>query len=264
LKKIVKREKATSTKGHYVTNADLLPAVLEAKKLGRVTDKLAKMLLLIAERYSRKSWFSGYSYREDMVSVAVVNLCNNALKFNPETSKNPFAYYTTAIHRSFQNYKSDEKKHRNIRDALLLDAGANPSFNFLDQEQGHGNHDDHEHHHGHSGEAHEPAPEVEAPPTEAKVKRGRPPRPAVARPTVRAESHNSSEVKVWKPGTFTTDEAGNISFIDPTLQRVKKGADGELIITAGRVPKVAKKPVKKAAVKKAPVKKVTKKLTKAR
>ena len=131
----VKREKATSTKGHYVTNAQLLPAVLEAKQLGRVTDKLARMLLLIAERYSRKSWFSGYSYREDMVALAMANLCQNALKFDPAKSSNPFAYYTTAIHNCFQQYKHDEKKHRNIRDSLLVDAGANPSFNFMEKEK---------------------------------------------------------------------------------------------------------------------------------
>jgi DNA-directed RNA polymerase specialized sigma24 family protein len=131
----VKREKATSTKGHYVTNAQLLPAVLEAKQLGRVTDRLARMLLLIAERYSRKSWFSGYSYREDMVALAMANLCQNALKFDPAKSSNPFAYYTTAIHNCFQQYKHDERKHRNIRDSLLVDAGANPSFNFLEKEK---------------------------------------------------------------------------------------------------------------------------------
>ena len=130
--KIIKREKSTSTKGHYVTNATLLPAVLKAKKLGKITDELIRMLSMIAERYSRKSWFIGYSYREDMVSAAVLNLChnNNALKFNPEKSSNPFSYYTTAINNVFSQFKADEKKHRNIRDALLVDAGSNPSFNF--------------------------------------------------------------------------------------------------------------------------------------
>jgi len=249
LKKL-KREKATSTKGHYVTNAILLPAVLEAKKLGKVTDELARLLLLIAERYSRKSWFSGYSYREDMVSVAVTNLCNNALKFNPDMSKNPFAYFTTAIHRSFQNYKSEEKKHRNIRDALLLDAGANPSFNFLEQEH-HENkvYDD-------GAEVAEPviipeiavADEIAAP--AAGTGKRRPGRAGQGkipgRPTVRAESRASGEVTVWKPGTFTVDN-GNITFIEPALQRAKRGAAGELVITAGRARRVTKKPPNRVA-----------------
>jgi hypothetical protein len=128
----IKREKSTSTKGHYVRNSDLLPAVIEAKGLNRVTDKLIRMIQLVAERYSRKSNFIGYSFREDMVSAAVMNLCNNALKFNPEKSANPFSFYTTAIHNSFLQYMADEKKHRNIKDALLVDAGSNPSWNYHD------------------------------------------------------------------------------------------------------------------------------------
>jgi hypothetical protein len=130
-----KREKSTSTKGHYVTNAVLLPAVIEAKAQNLVTNKLIRMIQMIAERYSRKANFIGYSFREDMVSAAVMNLCNNALKFNPEKYNNPFSYYTTAIHNSFLQYLADEKKHRNLRDALLIDAGSNPSFNFMDDEK---------------------------------------------------------------------------------------------------------------------------------
>ena len=131
----LKREKSTTTKGHYVTNAVLLPAVIEAKALGKVTDKLIRMIQMIAERYSRKANFIGYSFREDMVSAAVMNLCNNALKFNPDKSNNPFSYYTTGIHNSFLQYLADEKKHRNIRDALLIDAGSNPSYNFMEGEK---------------------------------------------------------------------------------------------------------------------------------
>ena len=130
-----KREKSTSTKGHYVTNAVLLPAVIEAKAENKVTDKLIRMIWMIAERYSRKGNFIGYSFRADMVSAAVMNLCNNALKFNPEKGSNPFSFYTTAIHNSFLQYMADEKKHRNIRDALLIDAGSNPSFNFMQGEK---------------------------------------------------------------------------------------------------------------------------------
>ena len=130
-----KREKSTSTKGHYVTNAVLLPAVIEAKEQNKVTDKLIRMIWMIAERYSRKGNFIGYSFRSDMVSAAVMNLCNNALKFNPEKGSNPFSFYTTAIHNSFLQYMADEKKHRNIRDALLIDAGSNPSFNFMQGEK---------------------------------------------------------------------------------------------------------------------------------
>lgn len=135
----IKREKSTSTKGHYVTNAVLLPAVLEAKRQGKVTEELIKMIWMIAERYSRKHNFVGYSYREDMVSSAVVNFVhnNNALKFNPEKQAvpNPFAYYTTGIHNAFLQYMANEKNNRNVKDALLVAAGANPSFNYGQNEK---------------------------------------------------------------------------------------------------------------------------------
>lgn len=129
-KPVTRRPKSTTTKGHYVTNSVLLPEVIRAKQLGRVTNELARMILMIAERFSCKSNFVGYSFREDMVSFAMVNLMANALKFNPEKSNNPFAFYTTAIRNSFLQYLADEKKHRDIRDSLIVEEGLNPSFNY--------------------------------------------------------------------------------------------------------------------------------------
>lgn len=129
-KPIVRRPKSTTTKGHYVTNSVLLPEVIRAKELGRITNELARMILMIAERFSCKSNFVGYSFREDMVSFAMVNLMANALKFNPEKSNNPFAFYTTAIRNSFLQYLADEKKHRDLRDSLIVEEGLNPSSTY--------------------------------------------------------------------------------------------------------------------------------------
>ena len=134
------KEKGSSTKKAYVTNAQLLEAIA-ADKAGRnmpapPSPKLAKYLWMIAEKYSYSPSFGGYSFREDMVSFAVVNLCANWYKFNPEKSDNPFAFYTTAAYRSFLQYLADEKKQRNIRDTLLVEAGANPSFAYQEQSRG--------------------------------------------------------------------------------------------------------------------------------
>lgn len=118
---------------YYLTNADLLPAVLEAKEQGRLTNKLARMLMLLTDRYSRKANFNGYSFREDMVSVALVNLCQNALKFNPEKSSNPFAFYTTAIKNSFLQYIIDEQYQRNVRDSLLVESGREASYSYMEK-----------------------------------------------------------------------------------------------------------------------------------
>ena len=131
-KKKYKKERSTDNKKHYVSNAQILEAFLEAKEKGILTDKLAKYLVLIAERYSYHPWFAGYSFREDMVATAVVGLVNNWHKFDHTKfeNPNPFSYYTTSVYRSFIGYISTEKKERDIRDELLMDAGANPSFNY--------------------------------------------------------------------------------------------------------------------------------------
>ena len=91
---------------------------------------------MIAERYSFSPSFAGYSFREDMVSYAAVNLYANWHKFDPEQTDQPFSYFTTAAYRSFLQVIADEKKQRDIRDVLLVEAGSNPSFSFQEQFRG--------------------------------------------------------------------------------------------------------------------------------
>jgi len=121
------------TSKYYLTNSKLLPAVIEAKEKGKLSDDLAKMLMMLTRKYAQRPCFSGYTYKEDMISEALANLCQNALKFNPEKSKNPFAFYTSCINNSFLQFLNVEKKHRRIRDQLLIDMGENPSYNFAEE-----------------------------------------------------------------------------------------------------------------------------------
>lgn len=122
-----------ATSKYYLTNSKLLPAVIEAKENGKLSNELAKMLMMLTRKYAQRPCFSGYTYKEDMISEALTNLCQNALKFNPEKSKNPFAFYTSCINNSFLQFLNVEKKHRRIRDQLLIDMGENPSFNFAEE-----------------------------------------------------------------------------------------------------------------------------------
>lgn len=148
-----------ATSKYYLTNAKLLPAVIEAKEKGKVSDELAKMIMMLTRKYAQKPCFSGYTYKEDMISEAMANLCQNALKFNPEKSKNPFAFYTSCVHNSFLQFLNVEKKHRRIRDQLLIDMGENPSYNFTE-----------EHQHQQGGEFHTELDELKTQIEEAKVR----------------------------------------------------------------------------------------------
>lgn len=125
------------TSKYYVTNADLLPEVVKCKAAGVISNDLARMLMAIARKYGNSHSFYNYTYKEDMISEALASLCQNALKFDPEKSSNPFAFYTTCIYRTFLQVLGTEKKHRRIRDQLLVDMGENPSYSFSDEAKKH-------------------------------------------------------------------------------------------------------------------------------
>ena len=62
-------------KKNYLNNKNILAEVLVSKANDNtLTPKLGHMLLTLAERYSKKPNFVGYSYREDMVGFALLQL----------------------------------------------------------------------------------------------------------------------------------------------------------------------------------------------
>lgn len=124
-----------TTKTTYLSNKDLMAAVKEAKQLGYMTDKLARMLQRLCAKYGKKGNFGGYSFNEDMQAYAMMQLVSTWDRFDPDKSNNPFAFYTQCIKNSFIQQLNKEKKHRLIRDKMLIDQGMNPSFGF-DTEDG--------------------------------------------------------------------------------------------------------------------------------
>lgn len=119
-------------KAVYLTNKELLAEIVNAKSKGFMTDKLARMLMMLTRKYARKGNYVNYSYNEDMVSYALMMLVRTWNSFNPEKSSNPFAFYTQCIKNSFSQYLNQEKRQRNIRDQLLIDQGMDPSYGFGD------------------------------------------------------------------------------------------------------------------------------------
>ena len=104
---------------------------------GQITDKLALMYLKLVERYSMRSNWRGYTYVDDMRGQALLQLSQIGLQFDESKSQNPFAYYTAAITNSFTRILNVEKRNQNIRDDMLQQAGAMPSFTrqFKDLEE---------------------------------------------------------------------------------------------------------------------------------
>lgn len=99
-----------------------------SKDHGNITNKLARMYMMLCEKYAMKFNWRGYTYNDEMKASAVLQLTYVGLRFNEAKSANPFAYYTAAITNSFCRVLNTEKRNQNIRDDILEMNGLNPSF----------------------------------------------------------------------------------------------------------------------------------------
>jgi hypothetical protein len=99
-----------------------------SKDHGNLTDKLARMYIMLCEKYAMKFNWRGYTYNDEMRGAAILQLTYVGLRFNEAKSANPFAYYTAAITNSFCRVLNTEKRVQHIRDDILEMNGLNPSW----------------------------------------------------------------------------------------------------------------------------------------
>ena len=82
--------------------------------------------------------FINYAFREDMISDGIENCVQYMNNFNPEKSKNPFAYFTQIIYYAFVRKIQKEKKQLYIK-FKTIDANAalvdNAEISHHDTEQ---------------------------------------------------------------------------------------------------------------------------------
>lgn len=119
----------------YLSNKEMYSEVIECQTTGKISEKLGRMFMILARRYATKPNFSGYSYKDEMISNGVMSCCAALHKFDPDRSDtpNPFSYYTSIIHNSFIQTLNKEKKQQEIRDELLLAENLNPSYSYMDR-----------------------------------------------------------------------------------------------------------------------------------
>jgi hypothetical protein len=99
-----------------------------SKDHGKITDKLAKMYIMLCEKYAMKFNWRGYTYVDEMKGAAILQLTYVGLRFNEVKSQNPFAYYTAAVTNSFCRVLNSEKRVQTIRDDILEMNNLNPSW----------------------------------------------------------------------------------------------------------------------------------------
>lgn len=117
---------------HYVSKDDLYNEFViwgAAKKLAedcgeeppRIPEAIGKGILQIANQFAKKhNWQTNSSYRQEMVSDAVLNCIKYINNFNTERSKNPFSYFTQISYFSFLRTIHNEKTQDYVKHKSTL------------------------------------------------------------------------------------------------------------------------------------------------
>ena len=122
--------KKAKPKPHYVDNKKFLEAMIEYrekcnvaeekdKKKPDVTNYIGECFLKIANHLSYRPNFINYTYRDDMISDGIENCLQYMSNFNPEKSKNPFAYFTQIIYYAFIRRIQKEKKQTHVKHRII-------------------------------------------------------------------------------------------------------------------------------------------------
>ena len=119
---------------HYVNNKELLEALIVYREKvayakendlpkPRITNYLGSCFLKIATHLSYKPNFVNYMFRDDMISDGIENCVQYIHNFDPEKSRNPFAYFTQIIHYAFLRRIQKEKKQLDIKTKIIERSG---------------------------------------------------------------------------------------------------------------------------------------------
>ena len=85
------------------------------KPAPRVPEQIGNCFVMIATKLATKGNFVGYTYKDEMISDALENCVVAVHSFDPEKSKNPFAYFTQIIWYAFLRRIDKEKKQTYIK-----------------------------------------------------------------------------------------------------------------------------------------------------
>lgn len=121
-------------KEYYVNNKEFLEALVvyknkvkqaqeQGKTKPRIPNYIGECFLKIATHLSYKPNFVNYMFREEMISDGIENCVQYIDNFNPDKSKNPFAYFTQIIWYAFLRRIQKEKKQLDIKAKIVEKTG---------------------------------------------------------------------------------------------------------------------------------------------
>jgi hypothetical protein len=121
------------TRKDYISNAELTKdlgdwaaarriAISAGQPLPPFPESVGEAALKIATRYSRRSNFCGYTFREDLISNGLLSVILYAHNFDSKKSSNGFAYITQILHSAFVRTILSENKQSYVKAKLLKDS----------------------------------------------------------------------------------------------------------------------------------------------
>ena len=128
---------------HYVDNQKFLAAIVDyrdrveiakirGRKKPRIDEYIGDCFLKIATHLSYRPNYINYMYKEVMISDGVENCVQYIDNFNPEKSKNPFAYFTQIVYYAFLRRIAKEKRQMDIKDKIIEKSGFDQVFHSDD------------------------------------------------------------------------------------------------------------------------------------
>ena len=132
---------------HYVNNKEFLAALenyfaeveraaLNDKPKPQIPRYIGECFLKIANHLSYKPNFVNYMFKDYMICDGIENCVRYIANFNPEKSKNPFAYFTQIIYYAFLRRISQEKKQLEIKNKIIEKSGYQEVFDDNNQIDG--------------------------------------------------------------------------------------------------------------------------------
>ena len=133
---------ATKPKKNYINNPDFLQALVDYKERKKtnpnepIPNYIGECFMKIAEGLSHKPNFINYTYRDEMIGDGIENCLMYFDNFNPEKSKNPFAYFTQIIWYAFLRRIDKEKKQTYIKYKATEQFGILDEMEMMENEDG--------------------------------------------------------------------------------------------------------------------------------
>lgn len=130
---------------NYINNRDLYNALVEHRKIyDKCIDEgleppelpryICESFMAIGKGLAKKPRFSSYSWKEDMISLGVLDCVKYWKTFNPEKTENPFAFFTAVFMAAFFRYNNKEEKEKYVKFKTCITKGIDNTFEVVDND----------------------------------------------------------------------------------------------------------------------------------